>query len=80
MPESSDAILETQASSSLHITTPARNLLPRLSLGFSLERKFERRLRRWSALSPESVSSGASSGYLDHHLHPSLRRCRERGA
>jgi hypothetical protein len=35
MPESSDAILETQASSSLHTTTPGRNLLPRLSLGFS---------------------------------------------
>lgn len=35
MPESSDAILETQASSSLHIATPGRNLLPRLSPGFS---------------------------------------------
>lgn len=35
MPESSDANLETQASSSLHIATPGRNLLPRLSSGFS---------------------------------------------
>lgn len=80
MPESSDAILETQASSSLHTKTPSRKLLPRLSPGFCCRESLS---AVWGARPPGlpglARSSGAGYGYLDHHLHPSLRHRRQRG-
>lgn len=72
MPESSDAILDTQASSSLHITIPGRNLLPRLSPGFCWRESLS---AVWGARPPSFPGLQRTGPAADTWITISIHRC-----